>query len=83
MAPDVVIASATLDIPAALLEVARRVRDGEFVAEPIRLGMAQDIVRLEFNQGLLDQIPASVIEEVAEREDEIRSGALVVPRGSF
>lgn len=83
MAPDVVIASATLDIPSALLEVARRVRDGEFVAEPIRLGMAQEIVRLEFNDRLLDRIPAPVIEEVALRESEIRSGELVVPRGSF
>jgi basic membrane protein A len=83
MAPDVVIASATLDIPSALLEVARRVRDGEFVAEPIRLGMAQDIVRLEFNDRLLDRIPAPVIEELALREGEIRRGELVVPRGSF
>jgi basic membrane protein A len=83
MAPDVVIASATLDIPSALVEVARRVRDGEFVSEPIRLGMAQDIVRLEFNEALLDRIPEPVIEEVAVREREIRSGGLVVPRGSF
>lgn len=83
MAPDVVIASATLDIPSALVEVARRVRDGEFVAEPIRLGMAQDIVRLEFNEALLGRIPEPVIEEVAVREREIRSGELVVPRGSF
>ncbi len=83
MAPDVVIASATLDIPSALLEVARRVRDGEFRAEPIRLGMAEDIVRLEFNNGLLDRIPRPVIEELAGREREIRSGELVVPRGSF
>jgi len=83
MAPEVVLASATLDIPAAFVEVARRVRDGRFVAEPIRLGLAQGIVALEINDGLRDQIPAAALAEVAALEAKIRSGELVVPRGSF
>jgi basic membrane protein A len=83
MAPDVVLASATLDIPAAFLEVARRVRDDEFVAEPIRLGLAQGIVALEINPGLRDRIPDETLAEIAVLEAEIRSGERVVPRGSF
>lgn len=83
MAPDVVIASATLDIPGALVEVARRVQAGMFVAEPIRLGMAQDIVRLEPNEALVAEVPEPVLRDLAAREAEIRDGALVVPRGAF
>jgi len=53
------------------------------VAEPIRLGLAQGIVALEINDGLRDQIPAAALAEVAALEAKIRSGELVVPRGSF
>jgi basic membrane protein A len=83
MAPEVVLASATLDIPAALLEVARRVHAGRFEPEPLRLGLAEQIVALELNPGLRDGIPAEVLGELQELEARIRSGALVVPRGDF
>ncbi|HEM47488.1 MAG TPA: BMP family ABC transporter substrate-binding protein [Alphaproteobacteria bacterium] len=83
MAPDVVIASATLDIPGALLEVARRVQAGEFVAAPIRLGMAEGIVRLEINPRLAPRIPDDVRADLAAREAELLDGSLAVPRGAF
>jgi len=83
MAPEVVLASATLDIPAAFVEVARKVRDGSFRSEPLRLGMREGIVGLVLNPRLRDEIPDAVLEELAALEQEIRSGALVVPRGSF
>jgi basic membrane lipoprotein Med (substrate-binding protein (PBP1-ABC) superfamily) len=83
MAPEVVIASATLDIPGALVEVARRVQAGAFVAAPIRLGMAQDVVRLELNPALSDRIPAEVRSDLAAREAAIRDGSFEVPRGAF
>lgn len=83
MAPEVVIASATLDIPAALVQVARRVRDGHFEAEPVRLGLAEGIVALELNPVLRERIPAPVLAELAQAEQGIRSGAIEVPRGPF
>jgi basic membrane lipoprotein Med (substrate-binding protein (PBP1-ABC) superfamily) len=83
MAPNAVIASATLDIPGALLEVARRVKEGRFVAEPLRLGMADQIVQLELNPGLSDRIPQSVKDEIAKLTRAIQAGELVVPRGAF
>jgi len=83
MAPDVVLASATLDIPAALLEVARRVRDGAFEAAPLRLGMREGIVALALNPALADEIPAEVSAELALLEQKIRAGELAVPRGAF
>jgi basic membrane lipoprotein Med (substrate-binding protein (PBP1-ABC) superfamily) len=83
MAPDVVLASATLDIPAAFVEVAGRVRDGTFRPEPLRLGMAEGIVALEINPALRDEIPPPVLTELAELERRIRAGEFQVPRGSF
>jgi basic membrane lipoprotein Med (substrate-binding protein (PBP1-ABC) superfamily) len=83
MAPEVVLASATLDIPRALLAVARRVREGGFRPEPQRLGMREGIVALEMNPQLRPRVPAEVLEETARLEARIRSGELVVPRGEF
>jgi basic membrane protein A len=83
MAPDVVLASATLDIPAAFVEVARRVRDGAFQAAPLRLGMRDGIVALVLNPVLRERIPAAVLAELADLERRIRAGELQVPRGDF
>jgi basic membrane lipoprotein Med (substrate-binding protein (PBP1-ABC) superfamily) len=83
MAPDVVLASATLDIPGAFLEVARRVGEGRFRAEPMRLGMEQGVVAFVINPRLRGEIPAPVVEELERLERRIRDGSLVVPRGSF
>jgi len=83
MAPDVVIASATLDLPGAFLAVARRARAGELRPEPLHLGMADGVVRLEINPRLRERIPADVLAEVDVLSEQIRSGALVVPRGAF
>ena len=77
------LASATLDIPAALLEVARRVREGRFTPEPLRLGLSEEIVALELNPVLHERIPPGVREELAQLEQKIRSGELSVPRGAF
>jgi len=83
MAPDVILASATIDIPAAFVEVAKRVRNGTFRPEPLRLGMKEGIIALVINPRLRDRIPAAVLDELAKLERRIRSGELVVPRGSF
>ena len=83
MAPDVVLASATLDIPKAFVEVARRVRDHRFEAAPLRLGLAEGIVAVEWNPALVGQVPPALRDEVAALEARIRSGELVVPRGEF
>ena len=83
MAPRVVLASATLDIPAAFVAVAERVANGSFEAHPLRLGMAEGIVALELNAGLLQQVPESLRAELVALEQQIRSGDRSVPRGAF
>ncbi len=83
MAPDVVLASAVLDVPGAFEQVARRVQEGRFEAKIMRLGMADGIVAFVVNPELQDRIPPEIAEEVARAEAEIRSGERTVPRGDF
>ncbi len=83
MAPEVVLASAILDIPAAFVEIAGRVRNGTFQPGSLRLGMSEGIVALAINPRLRDEIPAGVLDELAALERDILSGERVVPRGAF
>jgi basic membrane lipoprotein Med (substrate-binding protein (PBP1-ABC) superfamily) len=83
MAPSVVLGSATLDIPGALLAVAKRVQEGRFRSEPLRLGMREGVVALVLNPELAGEIPEPVRAELAELEAQIRAGTLAVPRGDF
>jgi basic membrane lipoprotein Med (substrate-binding protein (PBP1-ABC) superfamily) len=83
MAPDVVIASATLDLPGAFVEVARRVREGRFEARPLRLGMKEGIVGFAWNPALEGRVPEPVRAALRDAEARIRAGELVVPRGGF
>lgn len=83
MAPEVVLASAVLDVSAAFVEVAKRVKEGTFRAEPIRLGMKEGIVSFVLNPGLSSRVPKDAIQELVALTARIRSGELQVPRGSF
>lgn len=83
MAPDVVLASATLDLPGAFVEVARRVKEKRFEARPLHLGMKEGVVAFVWNPALQSRVPEAVQQEVRDAETRIRSGQLVVPRGKF
>jgi basic membrane lipoprotein Med (substrate-binding protein (PBP1-ABC) superfamily) len=82
-APGRVLASATLDVPRALLLVATEVKNGEFQAHPMRFGLGSDVIRVEWNDGLRAQIPDELRAELDRLAIEIASGALQVPRGNF
>jgi basic membrane protein A len=83
MAPDVVIASATLDLPGAFVEVAKRVKEKRFEARPLHLGMNEGVVAFVWNPALQARVPEPVQQELRDAEANIRSGKLVVPRGKF
>ncbi len=81
MAPDVIVASAVLDVPSAFVYMARLVRDHQFKPHVYWLGMNEGIVSLVWNERLKPS-PATVA-EVERVEKEIRSGKFEVPRGKF
>ena len=83
LGPEHVLASATLDVPQALVSVARDVREGRFVARALRFGLADSVIAIEWNQALWEQLPDEVRAASDDLIARIKSGELVVPRGEF
>ena len=83
LAPDVIVASAVLDMPAAFVRIATLVRDKKFFPQVRWLGMGEGIVSLVWNDKLKATLSPATVTEVARIEAEIRSGKFQVPRGKF
>ena len=83
LAPDVILASAVLDVPSAFVYMAKIVRDKKFKPQVYWLGMQQNIVSLGWNDALKRSISPATVAEVDRVESEIRSGRFEVPRGKF
>ena len=83
MAPDVVVASAVLDVPHAFVYMAKLVRDKQFKPHVYWLGMNEGIVSLVWNDKLKSSMSPQTIAAVEAAERDIRSGKLEVPRGKF
>ncbi len=83
VAPDVILASAVIDMPRAFVAVARQVKDHTFVAQVERFGMKDGVISLEYNPALLTRVPPAVKAKVDTAERAIRSGELQVPSLEF
>lgn len=83
VAPDVIIASATLEVPRALLLVARRVSNGQFQPGVMYFGISDGVVDLVINPRLADRVPADLRERIRAARDSIIAGSLRVPRVEF
>jgi basic membrane lipoprotein Med (substrate-binding protein (PBP1-ABC) superfamily) len=83
IAPDVVISSATIDIPQAFVQIAREVKDGKFVGRIERKGMKDGVVDFVLNPRLESQIPAEVKARLQQTRDAILAGTLKVPTAEF
>lgn len=81
MAPDVIVASAVLDVPRAFVYMATLVREKRFEPGIHRLGMNEKIVSLVWNDALKSRIKPETLREVEEVEKKIRSGALKIQKG--
>jgi basic membrane protein A len=81
LAPDVIVASAVLDVPAAFVRMATVVRDHQFKPEIQYLGMNEGIVSLAWNDKLKATLKPETVSEVQRVEQDIRSGKVKVPRG--
>ena len=83
VAPDVIVASATLDVPHALLMVARRVKDGVWRPGVMFLGIKDGVVDLVINPRLESRVPPALRARIAAARDSIVAGTLRVPRVEF
>jgi basic membrane protein A and related proteins len=83
VAPDVVLASAVIDIPHAFVQVATEVKEGRFTGRVERMGMKDGVVSLIMNPRLEPQIPADVKQRVDQVRQAIMAGTLTVPTAEF
>lgn len=72
LAPERVIGSAVIDLPRALLLVARDVRGGTFVPKVESFGLASGVVKYVPNPALDSMVPAALAARVEAAADSIR-----------
>jgi len=83
LAPDVIVASAVLDVPAAFVYMATLVREGKFAPKVYFLGSNEGIVSLVWNEKLKGTLKPDTVSAVEELRKQIRSGSFKVPRKEF
>jgi len=81
MAPEVIVASAVLDVPAAFVYMARLVHDHKFTPHVYNLGQNEGIVSLVWNDKLRPTLKPDTVAEVERVQKDIRSGKVNVPKG--
>ncbi|GBC99385.1 Purine-binding protein [bacterium HR17] len=77
--PDVVLASAVVDVPHGFLYVARLVRAGKLRGDIVHLGLREKAVGVVFNPRLKRRIPAKLLAELQQVEAAIKAGRIRVP----
>jgi basic membrane protein A and related proteins len=77
LAPDRVPGSAVIDLPRALLLVAKEVKAGTFKPKVEAFGLASGVVRYDANPALDSLVPAALKARVKAAADSIAAGTLV------
>ena len=83
VAPTVILASVVIDLPHALLTVARDVQEDRFTARVIRLGGKEDVVSLVMNPALDSVVSSSTRAAVDSVQRLMLDGRFAAPRGAF
>ena len=76
VAPEVTLGSVVIDLPHALLLLAREVKDGAFRPRVVALGTELDVVRWVPNARLAERVPAAVRQEVDSMQRGLRDGSV-------
>jgi basic membrane lipoprotein Med (substrate-binding protein (PBP1-ABC) superfamily) len=83
VAPEVIVASVVIDLPHALLMVAREVKEGRFKARVIRLGGTESVVSLIPNPSLDSVVPQRVKVAIDSVRQLMLDGRFSPPRAAF
>ncbi len=78
LAPDQVPASAVINLPKAMLMLARQVASDSFTPRVESFGLKSGVVHVAMNAVFQDSIPASLMERVRAAQDSIIAGTLTV-----
>ena len=78
LAPEQVPASAVIDLPRAMLLVAREVASDSFTSRVESFGLASGVIRFEVNPAMRDELPTELLHRVNAAADSIAAGTLQV-----
>ena len=81
LAPDVIVASAVVDVPSAYVSMAKIVREGKFKPEIQHFGMNQGTISVVWNEKLKGTLKPETIAEVERLTNEIKAGTVKPPAG--
>jgi basic membrane protein A and related proteins len=81
LAPDVIVASAVVDVAGAYAAMAKIVQEGRFKPEVQHFGMNQGTVSIVWNEKLKPSISAETLAAVDRLTSDIKSGAVKPPAG--
>ncbi len=81
LAPDVIVASAVVDVPAAYVQMAKVVKEGGFKPEVQHFGMNEGTISIVWNKQLQGAVSADTVAEVDRLIQEIKRGAVKPPAG--
>jgi basic membrane protein A and related proteins len=81
LAPDVIVASAVVDVAGAYVQMAKIVKEGRFKPEVQHFGSVDNTIRIEWNDALKGQISPATVAEVERLTAEIISGKVKPPAG--
>lgn len=81
LAPDVIVASAVVDVPAAYVQMAKVVKEGGFKPEVQHFGMNEGTISIVWNKQLQGAVSADTVAEVDRLTQEIKRGAVKPPAG--
>lgn len=81
LAPDVIVASAVVDVAGAYVQMAKIVKEGRFEPKVQQFATADNTIRIEWNDALKSQISPATVAEVERLTNEIRNGTVKPPAG--
>ena len=82
VAPETIIGSVVIDLPHALLTVAREVQEKRFTPRVVSLGLKDDVVNWVVNPKLATSVPASTVKSVDSVRVLLRAGTMHLPVGA-
>ncbi len=77
--PDTILASAVTDIPDSFVKIATEVRDRKFHPAMIEYGMEEGMVKVEYNDRLVQKVPKSAVDRANAAVQDIIAGKITFP----
>ncbi len=83
LAPQTVLASGVIDIPAAFVQIAQAVQNRTFEGRILQLGMKDKVISLVYNAALQDRLSPEARARIDTAQQQILNGTLKVPSVEF